>query len=275
MADDSKTARPLEYYRKFIEKDVRPDDRNLEEFRPTILNIGCVGTAEGSALVKLGNTTVMCGIKAEIAAPKTEQPKKGFIVPNVELGPLCSAMFRPGPPGDQAQDLSSFMNEVVKHSCCINTEDLCIVPGKYVWVLYCDLVCLNYDGYVTDACVLALLAAFKTTCLPTVTMDEDTDKLETDDNKKSPLSIQCLPVSSTFTIFDENILLVDPTIEEEALSTGEVTVVTTNDDQLCIIRKPGGSALSPQQLDLCIERAFLRSKQVVRLIHETMNSVDR
>jgi len=26
--------------------------------------IGSIGTAEGSALVKLGNTTVMCGIKA-------------------------------------------------------------------------------------------------------------------------------------------------------------------------------------------------------------------
>jgi exosome complex RNA-binding protein Rrp42 (RNase PH superfamily) len=26
--------------------------------------IGCVTTAEGSALVKLGNTTIMCGIKA-------------------------------------------------------------------------------------------------------------------------------------------------------------------------------------------------------------------
>ena len=26
--------------------------------------LGCVTTAEGSALVKLGNTTIMCGIKA-------------------------------------------------------------------------------------------------------------------------------------------------------------------------------------------------------------------
>ena len=32
---------------------------------------------------------------------------------------------------------------------------------QYVWVLYCDLLCLDYDGNVTDACVLALLAAFK------------------------------------------------------------------------------------------------------------------
>ena len=27
------------------------------------------------------------------------------------------------------------------------------------WVLYCDLVCLNYDGNLLDACATALVAA--------------------------------------------------------------------------------------------------------------------
>ena len=30
---------------------------------------------------------------------------------------------------------------------------------QLVWTLYCDIVCLDYDGNVTDACVLSLLAA--------------------------------------------------------------------------------------------------------------------
>ena len=34
-------------------------------------------------------------------------------VPNVELSPMCSSRFRPGPPGEQAQVLSQFVNEVV------------------------------------------------------------------------------------------------------------------------------------------------------------------
>ena len=33
--------------------------------------------------------------------------------------------------------------------------------GKFVWVLYCDLMCLDYDGNINDACSLALLAALK------------------------------------------------------------------------------------------------------------------
>lgn len=274
MADDCKASRPLDYYRKFLEQDVRPDNRTLEEFRPTVLNMGCVGTAEGSALVKLGNTTVMCGIKAEIAAPKTEAPRKGFIVPNLELGPLCSPMFRPGPPGEQAQEQSHFLNQVILQSNCIDLESLCIAPGKHVWVLYCDLVCLNYDGNITDASIMAMVAAFRNVSLPTVTWDEESETLNTVTQQTISLNMQDPPVSTTFSIFDNTLLLVDPTVEEENLSTGEITIVTAG-ERLCIVRKPGGSAVTPAQLTMCFDRAFLRSQQALRLIDDTVHNVDR
>ncbi|XP_071124993.1 exosome complex component RRP43-like isoform X2 [Mytilus edulis] len=269
-----RTARPVEYYRKYLEQDVRPDGRDLGEFRRTVLNIGCVTTADGSALVKLGNTTVMCGIKAELCKPKTETPKCGFIVPNVELSPLCSPHFRSGPPGEQAQVMSQFMLEVVNHSKCVDLESLCITPGKLVWVLYCDLLCLDYDGNVTDTCVLALLAALKNVCLPTISINEETDNPETDLTKRVPLPISSQPVSSTYAIFDDNILFVDPTAEEENLATGIVTIVTT-DDKLCLVHKPGGSPLRPEQLTNCFDRSFDRSKEISRLIDETIHSIDR
>jgi len=30
---------------------------------------------------------------------------------------------------------------------------------QHVWVLYCDLICLNFDDNLLDACVTALTAA--------------------------------------------------------------------------------------------------------------------
>ena len=30
------------------------------------------------------------------------------------------------------------------------------------WVLYCDMICLNYDGNLLDVCTAALLAALRT-----------------------------------------------------------------------------------------------------------------
>lgn len=41
-------------------------------------------------------------------------------------------------------------------------KDLCIVPDKLSWVLYCDMVCLDYDGSVVDACLITLMSSLKT-----------------------------------------------------------------------------------------------------------------
>eukprot|EP00105_Crassostrea_gigas_P011121 XP_011426662.1 PREDICTED: exosome complex component RRP43 [Crassostrea gigas] len=274
MAEDFRTARPKEYYRKFLEQEVRPDGRELGETRTTVINVGCLSTANGSALVKIGNTTVMCGIKAECAKPKTEEPAHGFIVPNVELSPMCSPQFRPGMPGEQARVLSQFMLEVMKNSNCIDVKKLCIEPGRLVWTLYCDIVCLDYGGNVTDACVLSLLAALNNTVLPNVVLNKDTDKFEAFPDQSTTLQLQSSPVSSTFAIFDDEILFVDPTAEEENLATGQLTIVTT-DDKLCMVHKPGGTPLTDQQLCLCIKQAFERTKEVLRLIDDTISSVER
>ncbi|XP_062577149.1 exosome complex component RRP43-like [Saccostrea cucullata] len=274
MAEDFRTARPKDYFRKFLEQEVRPDGRELGEARTTVINIGCLTTANGSALVKVGNTMVMCGIKAELAKPRTEEPSKGFIVPNVELSPMCSPQFRPGPPGEQAQVLSQFMLEVIQNSDCVNLNELRVEPGKYVWTLYCDIVCLDYDGNVTDACLLAILAALKNTTLPEVVLNKDTDKIDAFPDRLSALQLQSSPVSSTYAIFNNEILFVDPTAEEENLATGQVTVVTTN-DKLCMVYKPGGTPLTDQQLSMCIKKAFSRTRDILRLIDDTVSSVER
>ena len=42
-------------------------------------SIGSVSTADGSALVRLGDTTIVCGVKAEIAEPELDSPEQGFL----------------------------------------------------------------------------------------------------------------------------------------------------------------------------------------------------
>lgn len=54
----------MEYYKTFLDRKTRPDGRNLLEFREMTLNVGSIGTADGSAIVKCGNTTIVAGIKA-------------------------------------------------------------------------------------------------------------------------------------------------------------------------------------------------------------------
>ena len=40
---------------------------------------GSISTAEGSSLVRLGDTTIVCGVKAEIAEPDLDAPEDGFL----------------------------------------------------------------------------------------------------------------------------------------------------------------------------------------------------
>ena len=98
----------------------------------------------------------------ELTSPKPEEPNLGFLIPNVELPPLCSARFRPGPPSDQAQVVTNLVAELLANSGCVDLRDLCIAAEHLVWVLRCDLICLDHDGAVLDACVIALIAALRT-----------------------------------------------------------------------------------------------------------------
>lgn len=75
---------------------------------------GVITTTNGSSLVRVGNTTVVCGIKAEVSVPKQSSAKEGYLVPNVELSPMCSPKFKPGPPGEQAQVLSENLDRLLK-----------------------------------------------------------------------------------------------------------------------------------------------------------------
>ncbi|KFV87215.1 Exosome complex component RRP43, partial [Struthio camelus australis] len=268
-----RTVEPLEYYRRFLKENCRPDGRELGEFRATTVNIGSITTADGSALVKLGNTTVICGVKAELATPPVDSPNKGYIVPNVELPSLCSTRFRPGPPGEEAQAASQFIADVIENSQIIEKEDLCIANGKLAWVLYCDIICLDYDGNVLDASTFALLAALKNVQLPAVTVNEETGLSEVNLKQKNPLIIRKHPVATSFAVFDDTLLIVDPTAEEEDLATGTVTVVTDEEGRLCSVHKPGGSPLTGAKLQDCITRAVTRHKEVKKLIDKVIKSM--
>ncbi|KAJ1114272.1 hypothetical protein NDU88_002511 [Pleurodeles waltl] len=267
------TVEPLEYYRKFLKENCRPDGRELGGFRTTTVNIGSITTADGSALVKIGNTTVICGIKAEFAAPTIDAPNQGYIVPNVDLPPLCSSRFRSGPPGEEAQVASQFIADVIENSQIILKEDLCISNGKLVWVLYCDILCLDYDGNLLDACMCSLLAALKNVQLPAVKIHERTGLAQVNMNEKTSLTIGKHPVSTSFAVFDNTLLIVDPTGEEESLATGTITIVIDEENRLCCVHKPGGSPLTGENLQDCISRAITRHKEVKMLIDKIIESI--
>ncbi|XP_076379549.1 exosome complex component RRP43 [Megalopta genalis] len=267
-----KTIHPVKYLQDHLAQDVRPDGRQFLSFRPMSINISSITHADSSSIFKIGNTTVVCGIKAELAIPKTESPDCGYIVPNIELSPLCSPKFRPGPPSDQAQIISKTIETILKNSEAIDLKDLCICKGKLVWVVYCDLLCINYDGSVIDASIGALTGALNTLRLPETKYNAATGNISVHPMNKIQFPVKSLPVSVTFAIFDNQLLIADPTDEEESLCLGRLTIVM-DEERICCVHKSGGIPISYDLFLKSLTKSKKRTELVRSLIKTAISSI--
>ncbi|KAI5121183.1 hypothetical protein M0805_005984 [Coniferiporia weirii] len=263
QAETFRRLHPRTYLERFLNEGFRPDRRETEDWRDVSVNVGSISTADGSALVRLGDTTVVCGVKAEIAEPELDSPDIGFIVPNLDLPAICSPKFKPGPPVDEAQVLSERLYDALISAGTIPLSSLCIHPGKSVWVLYVDATCINYDGNAFDAALLAMVAALKNTRLPKATYDEETGRTTCSRKEKSPLQLLRTPAAASFGIFDSTYILSDPTSFEEPLLDTSITVVVDEKGDLTSVLQSGpGTAGAQDTMSRCIAAAKRRRKEL-------------
>ncbi|KAF8324571.1 ribosomal protein S5 domain 2-type protein [Cantharellus anzutake] len=229
---------PRAYLERFLAEGVRPDGRGDSSWRDISVNSGSISTADGSALVRLGDTTIVCGVKAEVAEPDIDHPASGFIVPNVDLSAMCSPLFKTGPPGEEAQIISQYIYGTLLSSEFLPLKSLAIEPGKAVWCLYIDAACINYDGNALDATLLAVVTALKNTQLPTATFSETTGRTTISRTLSAPLSLNFARTPSSFTFghfkpsssplpnsVPESFFLADLTSFEEPLMESTLAVV--------------------------------------------------
>lgn len=66
QAEAFKRLYPDQYYSKFIESNIRPDGRSLGAARATTIGLHPVESAHSSALVKIGSTAAIAGIKLQV-----------------------------------------------------------------------------------------------------------------------------------------------------------------------------------------------------------------
>jgi exosome complex component RRP43 len=70
---------PSEYHRRFLQEGLRADGRALLGLRRTAVAPRAVESAEGSAIARVGNTTVVCGVKLEVGVPQAGQASWGSL----------------------------------------------------------------------------------------------------------------------------------------------------------------------------------------------------
>lgn len=104
---------PLRFYERHLVESIRPDARPLGRARDTTLALGAVSSADGSALAKIGCTTMLAGIKMEVMTPSKESPDEGCIAIDFHMPPICSPTVRPGRPAEVAPVLSKQLSDTI------------------------------------------------------------------------------------------------------------------------------------------------------------------
>ncbi len=240
----------------------RMDGRAQYEYRPVEVKTDYIKRAEGSALVKLGKTQVLVGVKMDIGTPYPDTPNHGNLITNAEMGPIAAPVFTPGPPDENAIELARVVDRGIRESGMIDTEKLCITEGELVWNVLVDVHVLDYDGNLFDAASLGATAALHTAKIP---------KLEGErviySERKDPLPVKWAPIAATFVRIDRTDVL-DPSLGEEKSMDGRLTLITRDDGALCAAQKGGPCAYKKEEIeklfDIAVEKTNELRKKVIK-----------
>lgn len=241
-----------------IAKGKRLDGRGLTDYREIKVEQGLIERAEGSARVLLGKTEIMAGTKIEIGKPFSDTPNAGVLTVNVELVPLASPTFEPGPPKENAIELARVVDRGIRESKALDFKKLCIKPGKKVFVIFVDIYVLNHDGNLIDASALAALAALLNTKMFNYEIEEDEVKIKPG---YTPLHVSKHPIAVTFAKINDK-LIVDPWLEEEQIMDARLTVTTDDDGNVCAMQKGGSGYFAPEQVLEAVKMAMEKAEGI-------------
>ncbi len=208
------------------------------------------------------------------------------------------------------QSIESWIKRTIVNSNIVDLRQLCVREGHSAWKVNIHCMVVNHDGNVVDGCILGIMTALKDLRLPLVTVvsegtndDEDVVKIlpshnnddnddDNDDDRSkrydinvteregSMLTLEEIAVPLTVSLFQGK-LLVDPTLEEENVSDGMITIVVdlnsitvdekTNalDGKILSISKSGGGAkISAEEIAACVQLAFGRAKELESILKQ-------
>jgi exosome complex component RRP42 len=225
----------------------RLDGRGPDEYRTITIEPGFVTTADGSALVRIGHTAVLSGVKLEPGKPFPDTPNAGVLTTNAELIPLSSPTFEPGPPQPGAIEVSRVVDRAIRAAETIDLTRLCVTPNEKSWVCYVDIHVLDHSGNLIDAALLAALGALLHSTVPAKRFEV----AEAD----YPLAVDHLPVECTFVRLGD-VIVVDPTFDEERAAQGRITVATDEAGRVVAMQKGLVGAFSPDDIKDIVRRAF-------------------
>lgn len=258
-----------------LEKGTRIDGRGLDEYRKLQITLNYIPRAEGSALVKLGSTTVLVGVKIEPGTPFPDAPDQGVLMVSAEFVPLASPTFEPGPPDENAVELARIIDRSLRELGVVDLGKLVIKPGERVWCVWVDIYVLNHDGNLHDASSIATMAALLSTRMPKyrVTEEGQVEILEGKSDEPLPLSKRVVTVNIAKL---GSKYFVDPTLEEETVSDTRIIVAVSDDGRIAGLQKSGPGTIPYSDvahvIDLALRKGLELHQKIDKAVSEQLTS---
>ena len=257
------------YLSNLLEKDKRVDGRDFWECRPIQVVPNVIKKAEGSAMVKWGETVVLAGVKVQLGSPFPDTPNSGVITVNAELSPISSPTRESGPPGPEAIELARVVDRGIRESKILPMKDpkLCVIPGKKVWIVFVDIYILDDGGNLIDASALAAMAALANTRLKKVVIDDDLEDV-TLLEETEPLPRNGSVVSISFAKISGK-LLYDPNLVEDRGTEARFSVAMTDQGLICSMQKGNSGTFTEDEIFKIFDKGASLTKPLIEKIEES------
>lgn len=279
----SKSLDPEAHVKAYWNDKTRPDGRMFVQARPTKVAFSLLKHAAGSALVKQGETKVLSAMTIQIGQPAPELPDHGDVVLSVTTPDVSSS---------QQQHFDVLQSWLQRMLDDLLPPQLTLITGKACIRLVVTVLILQDDGNLRDVALLACMAAWKDTILPTMDhLTEHQGKLwwkespitslvgssseaaktttivEDDDNQGSKSSDY--RISLSMGVLEKNgkaLFLVDPSADEAPFTQGIITVIVTLPSRSLQVEYAGSIALTATDLALAAKMANGRVDELCKLL---------
>ncbi|RWS30457.1 exosome complex component RRP43-like protein [Leptotrombidium deliense] len=251
----------FEDLRNLLSKGERIDGRQLDECRQVLVNRDSI--ANGTVLVKIGETAVICGLKTITRESEETQDLIEFSVEFDNLSPKKSELRTDL---QDSQRVTQLLKAIVSTTNLFDSQLLNASTGNFRWMLSAEIIALNNDGNLFDASLLAFLCALHDIRIPVVEFTEETSKIKYLDEFRQ-LKLLGIPVSTSFALFGDNHLLIDPNADEELASSGFLSIIfDVMSQKIVSIEKRGGFSLDFNEMNKCIATAKKKAIEMKKLI---------
>ncbi|MFX0007937.1 MAG: exosome complex protein Rrp42 [Promethearchaeota archaeon] len=244
-----------------LKKEERIDNRGLFEYRDFQVKSDVIASAEGSSDVSLGKTRIITGLKYEVGEPFPDLPNEGVCTIMAELLPIASPLFERGPPDEQSIELARVVDRGIRHADCVQTKKLCIKEGVLVYILFVDMYVMNYQGNLIDAGAVSALTSLLSAHIPEGTWNEEKGEAEwTGKYLTGKDIVNELPFAVTYGKI-EDIIFLDPSLPEELVSDGKISISVT-EDKITSIQKSGAATFSIDEIKMLAKKSLEIGKKI-------------